>query len=116
MDLFATVVTIVFAGIALFVGYKVGIKDGFRGGMHTGRQIERRAAEEERRYLAARLVNVQAELAAHAPQRALPPFPRQAGTALEPAWQEPHAAQPFEALEEYRMPVQEPWRETERGS
>ncbi len=73
MDVFATVLAIVIAGIALFVGYRVGIKDGFRGGVQTGRSMERRQAEEQRRFLTARLVQAQAELHAHAALHGLPP-------------------------------------------
>lgn len=61
------------AGVALFVGYKIGIKDGFRGGVQTGRLLERSHADEERRFLTARLVHAQAELHAQADLHRLPP-------------------------------------------
>ena len=75
MDVFTTVVGIVIAGIALFVGYRVGVKDGFRGGFQSGRSLERQLAVEQRRLIEARTVREQATFQPAVEQRSLLPSP-----------------------------------------
>jgi len=72
VDVFTTVVGILIAGAALFVGYRLGIKDGFRGGFQTGRTLERQLAAEERRYLLSRTVREEPLLEAAPQQLTLP--------------------------------------------
>ena len=83
MDVFTTVVGIVIAGIALFVGYRVGVKDGFRGGFQSGRTLERQLAVEQRRLIAARTVREQASFQPVVEQRSLPPSAIAAVEAVE---------------------------------
>ena len=83
MDVFTTVVGIVIAGIALFVGYRVGVKDGFRGGFQSGRTLERQLAVEQRRLIAARAVREEALLQPVVERRSLPPVPVAAGEAAD---------------------------------
>ena len=53
MDIFLLIVVVTAGGIALFVGYRIGVKAGFRGGAQYGQMVERdRLAQIERFRLA----------------------------------------------------------------
>ena len=98
MDVFSTVIGLLLAGIALFVGYRVGVKDGFRGGVHTGRMVERSRAAEERRFLAARAANSQPQIDGPFLPNRLPAPYATAHDALSRHWGEEDRSEAFEQV------------------
>ncbi len=59
MDIFLLIVVVTAGGIALFVGYRIGLKDGFRGGAQYGQWAERERLAQVERFRLARPVGEQ---------------------------------------------------------
>ena len=52
MEIALTVVLVSVGAVALFAGYRMGVKDGYKGGVDMGRLIERTRVQREERQLA----------------------------------------------------------------